>query len=115
MVRKVTALSNVVCTTLVHPSSLPSYVIGLAWLVERLERKFFSTHQQKIGLCGKHGKCLHTSMYGLVGQQHLKSHSESGSSGHLLWRARNKDQSREILKFRVSLQQGNTIPSQGWY
>ena len=33
MVRKVTALSNLVCTTLVHPTSLPSYVIGLASLL----------------------------------------------------------------------------------
>ena len=37
-------------------------------------------------------------MHGLVGQQHLKSHSESGSSGRLLLSVRNKDQSREILK-----------------
>ena len=37
-------------------------------------------------------------MQGLVGQQHLISHSESGSSGRLLWSAQNKYQSREILK-----------------
>ena len=45
------------------------------------------------------GKVLLTSIHGLVGQQHLISHSESGSSGRLLWSARNKDQLREILKF----------------
>ena len=44
------------------------------------------------------GKVLLTSIHGLVGQQHLILHSESGSSGRLLWSARNKDQSREILK-----------------
>ena len=44
------------------------------------------------------GKVLLTSMHGLVSQQHLISHSESGNSECLLWRARNKDQSREILK-----------------
>ena len=32
MVRKVAALSNLVCRILIHPASLPSYVIGLASL-----------------------------------------------------------------------------------
>ena len=33
MVRKVAALSNLVCRILIHPTSLPSYVIGLASLL----------------------------------------------------------------------------------
>ena len=33
MVRKIAALSNLVCRILIHPTSLPSYVIGLASLL----------------------------------------------------------------------------------
>ena len=33
MVRKVTALSNLVCRIFIYPTSLPSYVIGLASLL----------------------------------------------------------------------------------
>ena len=33
MVRKITALSNLVCRILIHPTLLPSYVIGLASLL----------------------------------------------------------------------------------
>ena len=33
MVRKVVALSNLVCRILIHPTLLPTYVIGLASLL----------------------------------------------------------------------------------
>ena len=59
------------------------------------------------------GKVLLTSMHGLVGQQHLISHSESGSSGRLLWSARNKDQSREILKFACCSNKGTQFQTKG--
>ena len=59
------------------------------------------------------GKVLLTSMHGLVGQQHLISHSESGSSGRLLWSARNKDQSREILKSECLSNKGTQFQTKG--
>ena len=52
-------------------------------------------------------------MHGLVGQKHLISHSESGSSGRLLWRARNKDQSREILKSACLSNRGTRFQTKG--
>ena len=59
------------------------------------------------------GKVLLTSIHGLVGQQHLISHSESGSSGRLLWSARNKDQSREILKSACCSNKGTQFQTKG--
>ena len=115
MVRKVAALSNLVCRILIHPTSLPSCVIGLAsvLLAGRASRtKKFSTHPQKISLRGKH-KVLLTFIHGLVGQQHLISHSESGSSGHPFWNARNKDQSREILKSTCCSNKGTQFQTKG--
>ena len=91
MVRKVAALSNLVCRILIHPTSLPSYVIGLASLL-------LAGRAPRTNNFLDPSAVLLTSIHGLVGQQHLISHSESGSSGRLLWSARNKDQSREILK-----------------
>ena len=41
------------------------------------------------------------------------SHSESGSSGRLLWSARNKDQSREILKSACCSNKGTQFQSKG--
>ena len=52
-------------------------------------------------------------MHGLVGQQHLISHSESGSSGRLLWSARNKDQSCEILKSACLSNKGAQFQTKG--
>ena len=59
------------------------------------------------------GKVLLTSMHGLVDQQHLISHSESGSSGRLLWSARNKDLSREILKSACCSNKGTQFQTKG--
>ena len=59
------------------------------------------------------GKVLFTSIHGLVGQQHLISHSESGSSGPLLWSARDKDQSREILKSACCSNKGTQFQTKG--
>ena len=59
------------------------------------------------------GKVLLTSIHGLVGQQHLISHSESGSSGCLLWSARDKDQSREILKSTCCSNKGTQLQTKG--
>ena len=59
------------------------------------------------------GKVLYTFMLGLVGQQHLISHTESGSSGRLLWSARNKDQSREILKSACCSNKGTQFQTKG--
>ena len=59
------------------------------------------------------GKVLLTSVHGLVGQQHLISHSESGSSGRLLWSARNKDQSHEILKSACLSNKGTQFQTKG--
>ena len=52
-------------------------------------------------------------MHGLVGQQHLISHSESGSSGRLLWSARYKDQSRGILKCACCPNKGTQFQTKG--
>ena len=59
------------------------------------------------------GNVLLTSIHGLVGQQHLISHSESGSSGRLLLSVRNKDQSHEILKSACCSNKGTQFQTKG--
>ena len=88
MVRKVAALSNLVCRILIHPTSLPSYVIGLASLLlagrEPRTKNFLDPSTENQPLWKTRAIFLLTSIHGLVGQQYLKSHSESGSSRRLL-------------------------------
>jgi len=52
-------------------------------------------------------KVLPTSIHGLIGQQHLKSHSKSGISGHILKSAQKKrDQSHlSATEWYTSLKQ----------
>ena len=59
------------------------------------------------------GKVLLTSIHGLVDQQHLISHPEPGSSGRIFWSARNKDQSREILKSACCSNKGTQFQTKG--
>ena len=118
MVRKVAALSNLVCRILIHPTSLPSYVIGLVSLLlaGRAPRtKIFldPSVYRKSASVENTGKVLLTSIHGLVGQQHLISHSECGSSGRLLWSVRNKDQSHEILKSACCSNKGTQFQTKG--
>ena len=118
MVRKVAALSNLVCRILIHPTSLLSYVIGLASLLlaSRVPRtkNFLDPSFRRISASMENtGKVLLTSMHGLVGQQYLISHSESGNSGRLLWSSRNKDQSRELLKSACLSNKGTQFQTKG--
>ena len=52
-------------------------------------------------------------MHGLVGQQHLISHSESGSFGRLPWSAWNKNQSRDKLKSACCSNKGTQFQTKG--
>ena len=116
-VRKVIALSNLVCRILIHRTSLLSYVIDLAslLLVDRVPR---TNILLDLSLNQHTGKVLPTSVYGLVGQQHLKSHLKSGSSGRLPWSTRHKRKMQSItsiIKICISLKQENAVPNQGWH
>ena len=79
------------------------------WKIKNFRHKLILQNLSRPTNCIK----LHNCIMVWVDQQHLISHSESGSSGHLLWSARNKDQSREILKSACCSNKGTQFQTKG--